>query len=86
MDSIKLIEILIDLQLLIPMIILALLLINSADASNLEHTIQHRLFNRFIDDLNSDPNVPNENVFDEINHESNPKLRLLEDLIKARHK
>lgn len=68
------------------MIILALLLINSADASNLEHAIQHRLFNRFIDDLNSDPSVPNENVFDEISHESNPKLRLLEDLLKVRQR
>lgn len=68
------------------MIILALLLIYSADASNLEHAIQHRLFNRFIDDLNSDPNTPNENGFDEINYESNPKLRLLKDLIKARQR
>lgn len=68
------------------MTLLALLLIYSAHASNLEHAIQHRLFNRFIDDLNSDPNAPNENTFDEMKHEPNPKLRVLEDLVKARQR
>ena len=68
------------------MIILAFLLIYSTDASNLEHTIQHRLFNRFIDDLDSDHNAANENIFDEIKYESNAKLRNLDDLLKARQR
>lgn len=70
------------------MIILALLLIYSADASNLEHALQHRLFNSFIDDMNSDPNTPNENTntFDDIKYEANPKLRLLDELIKSRQR
>lgn len=68
------------------MIILALLLIYSADASNLEHAIQHRLFNKYIDDMNSDPNQPNENAFEDIKYEANPKLRLLDELIKSRQR
>lgn len=68
------------------MIILALLLIYSADATNLEHAIQHRLFSSFIDDMNSDPNTPNENVFDDNKYEANPKLRLLDDLMKSRQR
>lgn len=85
-DLIKLWQIQIHLQLVIPMIILALLLLYSTDATNLDHTMQQRLFSRFIDDTNSDSNARNENLFDEIKHESNPKLRHLEDLVKTRQR
>lgn len=70
------------------MIVLALLLIYSADATNLEHAIQHRLFGSFINEMNSDPNTSNENdnVFDDIKYEANPKLRHLDDLMKARQR